>query len=168
MIERRGEHKMFTSPQSLKMPSLFKHLPFPKAHTPPTLRAAPSCSECSQKSPPSKNPSAPSCSECSPKNPHPQNPSAPSCSELLPKKLSPKSPTPFCHCPTPHHTFIFASKKANQPCSQTQCFSIPPAKPKHLVAVGYTPKIPTANISPKLTPMKRKSSASPKIPFLCH
>ena len=39
------------------------------------LRVAPSCSEYSQKSPPSKNPSAPSCSECSecsPKIPTPQ------------------------------------------------------------------------------------------------
>ena len=56
MIERRGEHKMFISPQSLKMPSLFKHLPFPKAHTPPTLRVLP-------KIPTKKIRVAPSCSE---------------------------------------------------------------------------------------------------------
>ena len=125
MIERRGEHKMFTSPQSLKKPSLFKHPSSPNPHTNSALQRLPTTSP-------------------------------------LP------SQAPFCHCPTPHHTLSLLSKKPNQPCSQTQCFSIPPAKPKLLVAVGYTPKIPTANISPKPTPMKRKSSASPKIPFLCH
>ena len=167
MIERRGEHKMFTSPQSLKMPSLFKHLPFPKAHTPPTLRVLP-------KIPTKKIRVAPSCSELLPKIPTPKSPSCSERSECSqksyrPKKFpTPKIPTPFCHCPTPHHTLSLLPKKPNQPCSQTQCFSIPPAKPKHLVVVGYTPKIPTANISPKLTPTKRKSSASPKIPFLCH
>ena len=127
MIERRGEHKMFISPQSLKMPSLFKPPPSPKPSTNSALQRLPTTSP----------------------KPH-------------------KSPHHFVIAPRPTTHYLCFKKKPNQPCSQTQCFSIPPAKPKHLVVVGYTPKIPTANISTKLTPTKRKSSASPKIPFLCH
>lgn len=143
MIERRGEHKMFTSPQSLKKPSLFKSLTSPNPHTNSALQRFSLLLIL------------------------PPKPSSNSALQRLPT-ASLKIPTPFCHCPTSHHTLSLLPKKPNQPCSQTQCFSIPPAKPKHLVAVGNTPKNPTANTSPKPTPMKRKSSASPKIPFLCH
>lgn len=44
MIERRGEHKMFTSPQSLKKPSLFKPLTFPNPHTNSALQRLPTTS----------------------------------------------------------------------------------------------------------------------------